>query len=152
VKVNGWTLLSYPAFTDLFNKLTADVEHIRRTQPSDHATHPKTKLLYRLTKIVFEDVPSDPASSSYRLGKTLGKEYKHWKRAKFQRYRLFFRYDDMDKTIVFVWLNNDSQMRKAGDKNDPYAIFKKMLDAENPPDDWDALRKRCVDLTAPTKS
>ena len=64
-------------------------------------------------------------------------------RAKFggQRFRLFFRYDSKAKVIVYAWVNDDDSKRTYGSKTDAYAVFKKMLDKGNPPDDWEALLK-----------
>jgi len=35
--------------------------------------------------------------------------------------------------IVYVWINDEFTLRKAGSKTDAYAVFKSMLNAGNPP-------------------
>jgi len=35
-------------------------------------------------------------------------------------------------------------MRKAGGRNDPYAVFGALLRKANPPDGWDALMKQAT--------
>jgi toxin YhaV len=61
-------------------------------------------------------------------------------RAKFhQRYRLFFRFSSKDKVIVYVWVNDESTLRKAGARIDAYVVFKSMLDAGDPPRTLEAL-------------
>jgi toxin YhaV len=52
---------------------------------------------------------------------------------------LFFRYSSSAKVIVFAWVNDETTLRTYGAKSDVYAVFRKMLDGGNPPDDWAAL-------------
>jgi toxin YhaV len=42
--------------------------------------------------------------------------------------------------IIFAWINDEHTLRAAGSKNDPYAVFKRMLMRGNPPDNWNALQ------------
>ena len=66
---------------------------------------------------------------------------------------MFFRYDSRTKVIVYAWVNDEKTLRAAGSKNDPYAVFKKMLDRGNPPDTWDQLQSESspLGLAAPVK-
>ncbi|MFN2462222.1 MAG: type II toxin-antitoxin system YhaV family toxin, partial [Candidatus Velthaea sp.] len=84
----------HPAFRLQFDALTADVRKIRRTHNDDrYNVHPKVRLLARIRKLILDDIPRDPAASSYEIGNTMGQDYRHWRRAKFnQRFRLFFRF------------------------------------------------------------
>jgi toxin YhaV len=43
-------------------------------------------------------------------------------------------------------VNDEKTMRKAGGRNDPYAIFSSRLRNGEPPDDWDALIKAAAPL------
>ncbi|MEQ1536640.1 MAG: type II toxin-antitoxin system YhaV family toxin, partial [Burkholderiaceae bacterium] len=71
---------------------------------------------------------------------TLGAQHKHWFRAKFfQQYRLFFRYHQASKIIVYAWVNDETTLRAYDSKTDAYQVFARMLQSGNPPDDWDAL-------------
>jgi toxin YhaV len=36
-------------------------------------------------------------------------------------------------------VNVEQTLRTAGSKSDPYAVFEKMLEKGNPPDDWEQL-------------
>jgi toxin YhaV len=36
-------------------------------------------------------------------------------------------------------MNDEGTLRKAGDRNDPYALFERGLRSGNPPDSWDEL-------------
>lgn len=43
--------------------------------------------------------------------------------------------------------NDEHTLRSSGSKFDPYAVFHKMLDRGNPPDDWAALlAASCADV------
>ena len=140
--VNGWTILVHPLFTEQLELLALEVEKSRRKHPKDYLRKNAAKRLGAILHIAFEKIPSDPTSSVYRQGDTLGDEYKHWFRDKFfQQYRLFFRYSAVQKIIIYGWVNDDSTKRAYDSKTDAYATFRRMLKAGNPPDDWDKLKK-----------
>lgn len=145
MKVNNWDLYQYKLFTVQLNKLTAEVEKLAQSQPDTYKEHTRTKRLARIKKLMLEEIPSDPGHENWNQGNTLGSEYRRWKRAKFgqNRFRLFFRYDSSRKVIIYAWVNDEKSLRKAGDKNDPYAIFKRGLQKGDPPDDLNALLKLC---------
>ena len=93
-----------------------------------------------VAKLAFDQIPRNPTDPAYRQGGTLGKERKHWFRAKFfQQYRLFFRYSEAERVIVYAWVNDGETLRVYGSKSDAYAIFAKMLDSGQPPDSWEKL-------------
>ncbi len=100
-------------------------------------------MLAALRKLMFETIPSDPTRPDYRQGGTLGSNRKHWFRAKFggQRFLLFFRYNTAANIIVFAWVNDAETLPTCGSKTDAYAVFRSMLDSDNPPGDWEALLK-----------
>ena len=63
--------------------------------------------------------------------------FRHWRRAKIgRRFCLFFRFDSKSRIIIFAWVNDETALRKAGSATDPYAMFQKMLEHGNPPNDW----------------
>lgn len=145
MKANGWDLYQYRLFTEQLDKLIDEVEKLRDAQPETYKEHGKTKRLTRIRKLMLEEIPADPASQNWNQGNTLGKDFRHWKRAKFgqNRFRLFFRYDGSRKVIIYAWVNDENTLRKEGDKNDPYAIFSRGLKKGDPPDDLDSLLKLC---------
>jgi toxin YhaV len=105
--INGWSVFAHPLFLDQFEELLTSVELLRQNDPQNYHKKNTTKRLGAIAKLVFEVIPQDPTRNEYRQGTTLGDEYKHWFRAKFfQQYRLFFRYHQESKIIVFAWVKN----------------------------------------------
>ena len=138
----GWRCFVHPAFGDAFDALSAEAARLKAADPEGFKQHPKTKLLKRILDLIDVEIPRDPGSAEYALGNTLGPEHRHWRRAKFLgRFRLFFRYSSKDRVIIYAWVNDENTLRKAGGRNDPYAIFNTLLRKGRPPDDWDALKK-----------
>ena len=116
VVINGWTIFAHPLFLNQGDALAA------------------------IAKLALEVIPQDPSRPEYRQGSTLGDEYKHWFRAKFfQQYRLFFRYHQVSKIIVYAWLNDTDTKRAYDSAADAYRVFRGMLEAGHPADGWDAL-------------
>ena len=138
--VNGWTLFAHPLFLEQIEALHCQVEALRLKDPVHYKKKNATKRLAAIVKLAFNDIPQDPRLSEYRQGSTLGKEYKHWFRAKFfQQYRLFFRFHLASKIIVYAWVNDESSKRAYDSKMDAYRTFEKMLNSGHPPDDWHTL-------------
>lgn len=137
IEINGWLLYAHPLFLDQLEAMIATVEKARRKDPKGYRKKRAAKLLASVLKVAFEDIPSDPTRDIYRQGATLGKEYKHWFRAKFaQQFRLFFRYQRSSeaKIIVLAWVNDGSTLRAYESATDAYTVFREMLERGNPPD------------------
>lgn len=131
--INGWNIFAHTLFLDQFEELLTQVECLRQKNPEDYKSKSATKRLAAIAKLAFEIIPQDPTRSEYRQGTTLGDEYKHWLRAKFfQQYRLFFRYHQASKIIVFAWVNDENSKRAYGSSTDAYRVFKKMLEGNHP--------------------
>lgn len=138
--VNGWRIFAHPLFIGQLEELLLKVEGLRQKSPQDYRQKNLTKRLAAINKLAFEIIPQDPTRKEYRQGNALGSEYKHWFRAKFfQQYRLFFRYHQKQKIIVYVWVNDEKSKRAYESKTDAYRVFKKMLENGNPPNDWEML-------------
>lgn len=144
---HGWQLW----FGELFDKRWRDLRNRVKTlkaqlDAEQFAAHPEVKLFAALVNLVHEVVPRDPEHKEFRLGKTLGDRYANWRRAKGhglpRRMRLFFKFSSSHRVIVFVWLNDAGTLRKEGASSDPYAMFQRMLESGNPPDDFDALLRK----------
>lgn len=141
--VNGWSLFAHPLFLDQVDDLAVRVERLKKKDSHNYKRKNATKRLAAISKLAFDVIPQDPARREYRQGSTLGEDHKHWFRAKFfQRYRLFFRFHEKSKIIIYAWVNDDDTKRAYGSRSDAYRTFKKMLASGHPPDDWDALLKQ----------
>lgn len=138
--VNGWTIFAHPIFLDTIATLTAQVEALQAKDPKGYVNKNATKRLAAINKLAFEVIPQDPTRAEYRQGTTLGEQHKHWFRAKFfQQYRLFFRYHQASKIIVYAWVNDERTKRAYGSDVDAYRVFQRMLKSGKPPDDWSVL-------------
>ena len=143
--IHGWTIYFHACFEAQLTDLVTDATQAMERRPNDYKSTNAFKRLAAVAKLAFDQIPSDPSSAIYRQGDTLGKDRKHWFRAKFfQQYRLFFRYNDQERVIVYAWVNDDDTLRAYGSKSDAYATFARMLEAGDPPDDWKSLRKAAI--------
>ena len=138
-EVRGWTLLAHPQFLTQMERLVAAAK-AEDAGPTG-TPGPNTKLLAHLLDLAFDKIPRDPGNPAFRHGGALRGDRKNWFRAKTGngRYRLFYRFQSAARVIVYAWVNDENSLRTYGGKTDAYAVFAKMLDAGNPPDDWDAL-------------
>lgn len=142
--VHGCHLLVWPGFLQRWRRLKAEVERLREKDPAGYRRTPVAKLLAAVRDATLREIPPDPGADRYRQGKTLGPEYRHWRRHKFfQRFRFFFRYSSEPALIAYVWLNDDSTLRKGGARTDVYAVFRTMLERGRPPTDWEDLVREC---------
>jgi toxin YhaV len=141
VERHGWSLYAHPLFLDQLERLLVSVERAKQSDPEWWRHKADAQTLGAIYALVFDRIPRDPLSPEFRQGNTLGKEHRHWFRAKFggNRFRLFFRADSQAQVIVYAWVNDRDTLRKAGASTDPYAVFTKMLASGNPPDGWPEL-------------
>jgi toxin YhaV len=144
--VHGWRIGFHPQLLLQLETLIEAVERERRRHRDRIPSAQPAQILAALRKLIFEDVPQDPARPAYRQGSTLGPARRHWFRAKFGagRYRLFFRFHTADRVLLFAWVNDEQSLRTYGSSTDAYAVFARMLGQGNPPDDWDALLVACT--------
>ena len=138
---HGWRLHAHPLFLDQLERLLAAVQRAKRADPAGWQRKADACLLVALRGLLLDRIPRDPLSPEFRQGNTLGRDRRHWFRAKFggNRFRLFFRADSRARVIVYAWVNVRDTLRKAGASSDPYVVFAAMLAGGNPPDDWPAL-------------
>ena len=138
--VNGWTLFAHPLFLNQVETLVAQVEALRAKDTLGYTKRNATKRLAAIATLAFKVIPQDPARADYRQGSALGDDRRHWFRAKFfQQYRLFFRYHQASRIIVYAWVNDEDTKRAYESSDDAYFVFRKMLDRGHPPEDWEIL-------------
>ncbi len=105
-------------------------------------------MLATINRYIRETIPRDPNAPEFRQGNTLGKDNRHWFRAKFhERYRLFYRFATKEKVIIYARVNDERTLHKAGSKTDPHTVFRGMLEAGDPPGNMEALLKRAKELS-----
>ncbi len=131
---NGWWLLSWREFQRQVTLLVEQAEQLAKKDPAGYRSHPVVKMLGAIVRLTTREIPREPGHNEFRQGGTLGAAYTSWRRAKFyQRFRLFFRYDSSMQVIVYAWVNSEGGLWKSGDRNDPYAVFRRMLTRGSPP-------------------
>lgn len=150
---HGWMLHAHPLFLNQVERLLAAVERAKRSNPDVWQSKLDTRLLAAIRMLILDRIPRDPLAPEFRQGNTLGREHRHWFRAKFagNRFRLFFRADSQARVIVYAWVNDRDTLRKAGAGTDPYAVFGRMLASGNPPDDWSALLAAAAEADTPRR-
>ncbi len=140
IQCHGWNLLFHEGLIEQLQKLRAAAERAQRQDPQGVESNGNVRLFAALSKLIFEDVPSDPHREEYRQGNAMGTAFRHWRRAKMgRRFRLFFRFDSKTRIIIFAWVNDETTLRSSGSKSDPYVVLQRLLKRGHPPNDWTAL-------------
>ncbi len=142
---HDWLVLAHPHFEDQYARWYNQVVELKRRDPVGYKSAEQTKRFAALDRLAFDVIPSNPAADRYLLGSTLGSENRNWRRAKFGgQYRLFFRFDSVNKIIVLGWVNFSDSLRAYGSKKDAYLVFSKLSAAGNPPGAWDELLEQSL--------
>ena len=138
--INGWQIYFVKR---LFGKqrrdLQVEVRELKQTLSLEkYLKHPKVKLYTAIMKAIKEKIPLDPYASHFALTGSLKKYSRVKKMGLPERYRLFFRAikTPEQKAIFILWLGYP---RKAGDKNDCYAAFGRMVNRGDFPENLDEL-------------
>ena len=107
-------------------KLKEQVQELySKLSKEEFRQHEIVKLAYRIREADLEIIPQDPNRPEYRLTGNLRK-YRRYKQG-LQRYRLFFCFSNQPKIILYLYLNDEKHLRKAGDRNDPYEEFANLV-------------------------
>lgn len=142
-----YRLYAHPLFISQLRALKGEVEQLKARDPQGYLRKNASKRLAAITHLIYTVIPQDPARPEYRQGHTLGPAYSHWFRVKFfSQYRLFFRFDQTSRVIVYAWVNDDQTLRAYGSRTDAYRVFSGLLDTGNPPDSWKALLQAALEL------
>lgn len=136
-----WAPCAHPVFLDQLERLVAAVDRAKRSDPQGWTRRSDARLVTTIRTLMLDRIPRDPLAPEFRQVNTLGRDRRHWFRAKFgaNRFRLFFRADSRVRIAVHAWVNDRDTLRKAGATSNPYTVFAAMLASGNPPDDWPAL-------------
>jgi toxin YhaV len=142
---HGWTILFYTDFRVQWEDLTDRAIKLKsRLAPEDFVRHPDVKLLKAIDTGIRDKIALDPFASHFALRKPLQKYGRLKKMGLPQRYRLFFRAFDEQKVIIILWLGFP---RKAGDRQDCYAAFSRMLANGKLPESYESLLTDCDTAT-----
>jgi toxin YhaV len=127
--VNGWTILYYPpVFGRQYAELRGEIRRLKRDLPEDRfRQHPKVKLGASIHRLVTEIVPVNPDDPSFRLAGDLSAYRRAKGRGLPPRYRLFWVFSSQARTIIFLYFNDESTLRKAGSDRDPYEVFRSLV-------------------------
>lgn len=107
-------------------ELTEQIKELhKKLEPDQFVQHPTVKLARRIREADRVIIPQDPDRPEYRLKAEL-KKFRRYKQG-LKRYRLFFCFANHPMIILYLYLNDEKHLRKDGDKNDPYEVFKKFL-------------------------
>lgn len=136
-----WTIFLHKYLFVKLRILKDEIERIRANSPDKMQGHPLVRLYVALVEVMGQ-VKADPTQGKYLLGNSLGPNHRDWRRAKKglpARYRLFFKFFSATKELFFVWLNDETTLRKSGAKTDCYAVFRRMLERGDIPSSREAL-------------
>lgn len=151
---NGWRIYFIKRlFGKQHRNLQAEVLRLKKTLPAeDYFTHATVKLYTAIMVAIKEKISEDPFAEHFALSGSLKKYGRVKKMGLPNRYRLFFRalqtprvrgeessfprHSSDHKAIFILWLGYP---RKAGDKNDCYKTFAKMVERGNYPESLDEL-------------
>lgn len=123
---NNYLLKIHELFYQRTVDLTDEIIKLKQKLSFEELTqHPVFKLAYRVYNAALDIIPADPNHPDYRLEGNLRK-YRRYKRG-LERYRLFFGFSSQPKIILYLYLNDEKTLRKAGSKSDPYEQFKKFV-------------------------
>ena len=147
---HGWLVSAGPIFARRVRELRGDVARLKESlSPDEFCRHPTVKLYVAVQRLTQDIVPRDPDAPSYRLRGDLARFRRVKKLGLPPRYRLFFIFSSRARSIVFLYLNDERTIRKEGDKNDVYEVFRRMVRRGEIGEDFDAnLRMLDVDEEA----
>jgi len=139
---HGWEIAFQPnLFARQHAELKAEVKHLRQElAPQDFVQHPRVKLLAAVMEGIKERIAADPYASRFALRGPL-RRYGRLKGLGLpDRYRLFFRPFEAEgrRLLLILWLGFP---RKEGDRNDGYAVFSRLVQRGELPEDWENLQR-----------
>lgn len=126
---HGWRVLFTEPFLGQYGDLSARVRKLHyELDATRYVQHPDVKLFLAVRRLIEETIPKNPAHADYRMVGHLAKFRWTKGRGLPRRYRLFWLFSEEARTIILLYLNDDSTLRRDGDRRDPYAIFRALVD------------------------
>jgi len=125
---HGWTVYFHPVFAERYNQLLARAAALRRElSREEYRHHHSVKLLAKVTRVIREAVPANPDAPEFRLKRDLAKFRRVEGHGLPQRYRVFWVFSSRLRVIIFLYLNDETTLRKEGADTDPYEVFKRLI-------------------------
>jgi toxin YhaV len=141
--VNGWILLYHPLFGRRYTELRSEARRLKRQLPAhEFRQRPLVKLVAAVHRLITQIVPADPNAPGFRLRGELAKFRRAKGRGLPPRYRLFWVFSEQAHTIVFLYLNDESTLRKEGAGTDPYEVFRTLVQRGELGDDFQENLRR----------
>ena len=136
----GWKLLYHPDFFgSQYERLIAEAERLRRSLPdAAFKQHPTARLVFAVAHVVNDIVPANPNHRDFLLRGALAKFRRVKGHGLPERFRLFFVFSSTAKAVIYLYLNDERSLRQQGGRNDPYAIFQRLVRRHEIGDDFQA--------------
>ncbi len=139
LEANGWKLLYHPVFGDRYAQLRARARELKASLPAgEFSTHPDVKRVAAIRRAVLEIIPEDPNRPDFWLSADLAA----FRRVKGfvlpDRYRLYYVFSSMARTVIVLHLNDSASLRKDAAKTDPYQVFARLVRSGSIGEDFDA--------------
>jgi toxin YhaV len=127
-RINGWLVLLRPEFAQRYDELRREARRLQDALSEQaYRTHPTVKLAAAVHRLVTQVVPQDPNRPEFQLKGDLAQYRRAKQHGLPPRYRLFWVFSSSERVIIFLYLNDETTLRKEGDQNDPYEIFARMV-------------------------
>ena len=149
-----YTEWHFHLFAAQYGRMITRLLVLLQENPDSFAAHPEAKF-FKKVRTRMDTALGEPGAKEYEIGNTLenqcydgkklGKGYSGWRRIKNgmpDRYRLFFQFSSPSHELVFAWLNDERSIRRAGHKNDVYAVFARLLASGTIPTEYRLLREQ----------
>ena len=123
---NSCFLKAHMFYVQRIESLKKEIKRLKKElNGKEFREHALVKFAFRVRKASMDVIPENPDRPEYRLTDDL-RRYRRYKQG-LKRYRLFFCFANQPKIILYLYLNEDKHLRKEGDKNDPYNMFKRFV-------------------------
>ncbi len=127
--INGWLVLALPEVERRYVELRRRVLELRqRLAEEDYLRHPTVRLFASVLRLLTSTIPEAPDAPEFKLEGSLGKFRRAKKHGLPPRYRLFWVFSSRLRVIIFLYLNDETTLRKEGARTDPYRVFQRMID------------------------
>jgi len=63
--IHGWTVFAHPLFMTQLEALAAQVEALKKTDPTGYVKKNATKRLAAIARLAFDVIPQDPTRAEY---------------------------------------------------------------------------------------